>query len=248
MEFANSKGKYMNEEENESVATEEVVEAVAPATESEQLLERQEEAKVNKQRDDQAYNWAESRRKMQELERQIKERDEYLSQLKKQNTPVEEDDLDKLADDDIVTKGNTKKLIQKEARKIAEDIIKQHAASTVGERVKSKFADYDDVVNSENIELLKQKKPELARSLSQCQDPYDQAVAVYDALKMIGENVVNKVPVERDRALRNTQKPLSVNAVSKHSAIGNAHLFENGLTPELKSQLLKEMQEAARRS
>lgn len=239
----------MNEEEKESVETEQSVEAVAQATESEPVQEAQEEAKIEKPKDNQAYNWAESRRKMQELERQIRERDDYLAQLKKQNQPpAQEDELDKLAADDIITKAHAEKLAEKRARQIVNQVLKEREAATVEDRIKVKFPDYDDIVNSENIEILKQRKPELARSLSRCDDPYDQAVAVYDALKMIGENVPKPVPVEKEKALKNSQKPLSVNAVSKTSAIGNAHLFENGLTPELKSQLLREMNECAKRA
>jgi hypothetical protein len=50
--------------------------------------------------------------------------------------------------------------------------------------------------------------------------------------------------VKKQRALANSQKPVSVNAVTKNSAIGNAHMFENGLTKELKKSLYDEMKNA----
>ncbi len=49
---------------------------------------------------------------------------------------------------------------------------------------------------------------------------------------------------EKQKAIANSQKPVSVNAVTKSSAIGNAHMFENGLTPELKKSLWDEMERA----
>jgi len=205
---------------------------------------RQESAQDKKKRNDAEYNWAETRRKMQELEKQNRDMQQEMSQLKKPKEEV--DDLDKLSDDDIITKGHAKKLAQKMAREISEQVIKQREASMVDERLQSKFSDFADVVTKENIDLLKQNEPELAFSLSHNPDPYAQGIAAYKLLKRlgIGNEVKNE---EKEKALKNSQKPVSVNAVGKNSAIGNVHLFENGLTKELKSQLWKEMQDARKR-
>ena len=241
----------MNEEEKTSVETPvEETQAAAPAAESENVNEvRQETAEERRKRNDVEYNWAEARRKMQELDRRVKEQDDYISKLKQTSAPKDDyEEIDRLTDDDIVTKAQARKLAEKMAKQIASQVIKEREAATVEERVKLRFNDFDDVVTQENIELLKQKKPELASSVASNPDPYAQAVAAYDALKMIGAQEMSKTSVEKEKALKNAQKPLSVNAVTKQSAIGNAHLFENGLTPELKKQLLKEMQEASKRA
>jgi hypothetical protein len=219
--------------------------AVAQATESETVYEnRHDSVEEHRKRNDAEYNWAEARRKMQELERQIKERDDVLARFQQHMAPKQEvDELDSLADDDIVTKAQARKMAEKMARQEAEKLFRERDASTVGERVKIKFPDYDDVVTEENVQLLKKQKPELALSLAHNPDPYAQAIAVYDSLKMIGVNGQKVPPVEKEKALKNAQKPLSVNAITQNSAIGNVHLFENGLTPQLKEQLWKEMKE-----
>ena len=99
---------------------------------------------------------------------------------------------------------------------------------------------------------MKQQEPELAQSLWNLRDdPYAQGVAAYKLIKKLGigkEEEEQGDSVEKKKAIENSKKPLSVQAVSKSSAIGNAHLFENGLTKELKKQLWSEMQEAKKRA
>jgi hypothetical protein len=158
----------------------------------------------------------------------------------------QDDELDKLGDEDIVTKGQAKKLAAKMAEEIASRVIKERENATVEDRLSSKFQDFNQVVTRENIELLKETEPELAMSLAQNTDQYSQGVAAYKLLKRlgIGEEVAKEPVKEKQKAVANSQKPLSVNAVTKSSAIGNAHMFENGLTPELKKSLYEEMQKA----
>jgi hypothetical protein len=243
-------GMCMNDEETQSVEEPQVEaqEATAQAPESEKVQDqRQESPEDRKKRNDLEYNWAESRRIMEEQKRQIREQNDYISKLTKPTQPQEDDELDKLADDDIITKAHAKKLASKMAKEIANQVIKEREASTVEERIKNKFPDFDQIVTHENIELLKKQEPELAESLSFNPDPYKQAILVYKELKKIGVGEM-KAPIEKEKAIKNSAKPLSVNSVTKQSAIGNAHLFENGLTPELKKQLLNEMREASKRA
>lgn len=193
------------------------------------------------------YNWAESRRRMQELERMAQEQREEIARLKQAPQQQEEDDLARLADDDIVTAAQARKLAQKMARQVAEDVIKQREDASVEERVKLKFPDYDQVVSMDNIEFLKQQEPELASSIhAMASDPYAQAVAAYKLLKKLGlgQEVSKDMSKDKQKALQNAKKPIPVQSVTKQSAIGMAHQFENGLTPELKKQLWKEMQDA----
>ena len=233
----------MPEEEKESV----VETAVAQATESEQTSDRQEEAQQPQQikRNDVDYNWGEARRKMEQLERKSREQEEIIARMQKAQQPAEED-FSTLSDDDIITVKQHKKMTATIARQVAEEVSRQREASTVDERLKVKFSDFTQVVTPENIEQLKQNDPELALSLYRlADDPYAQGVAAYKLLKTTGYGSPNKAPIpERKKAQENSQKPVSVNAVTKQSAIGNVHSFENGLTPDLKKQLWQEMQQA----
>ena len=233
----------MAEEENVSVETPESP-ASAQAPESEQVHdERPEDKSERRKRNDAEYNWAETRRKMQELERQNEEMRAQVSRITQPSKPSDEDDLGKLGDDDLISAAQAKRMVNKMAKQVAEEAIKQREAATVEERVNLKFPDYADVVTKENIEFLRQTEPELARTLSTEPDPYHQAVAAYKLIKRVQPKVDNNSS-DKKKALENSQKPVSVQAVTKQSAIGNAHMFENGLTPELKKQLQAEMRQA----
>lgn len=235
----------MSEEENVSVEQE-----VTQPAETEQTEASQESAAEVAKRNVNEHNWAEARRKMQEQERQNKDLQEQLREIqhKLQPPPKEEvDELDNLSNDDIITVAQAKKLATKMAKSVAQEVFKQREAATVDERLKLKFSDFDQVVTKENIELLKQTEPELVMSLYHNPDPYNQGVAAYKLLKKLGSQE-ESMPSEKKKAMQNSQKPVSVNAVSKTSAIGNASQFENGLTKELKDQLWKEMQEIKKRA
>ena len=226
-----------------------VVPDVVLPPDSEQPSERQEEIQEVQQRkrNDAEYNWNEARRKMEQLERKSREQEEMIARLQQ---PKEEadDELNNLAEDDILTVSQARKLATKMAKQVANEAIRQREALTVDDRLRSKFSDYDQVVTTENIELLKQNDPELALSLQRLSDdPYAQSIAAYKLLKNTGYGAPTKIAaptLEKKKALENSQKPLSVNTVTKQSAIGNAHAFENGLTPDLKKQLWADMQKA----
>lgn len=240
----------MPDENQEGVEQEpEVAQVVPPAESADSAEEKQKAETFAKKSDDQDRNWKETRRKMQELERRAKEQEEVIQQLKAPKQPAYEDELDKLGDEDIVTKGQARKLATKMAEEIAQRVIRERENATVEERLSIKFQDFNQVVTRENVQLLKETEPELAMSLSHNTDQYSQGIAAYKLLKRlgIGTEEVTKEPVrEKQKAIANSQKPLSVNAVTKSSAIGNAHMFENGLTKELKKSLYDEMVRAAK--
>jgi len=237
----------MTEEENASVEDQSSQEVAQPA-EAENVQERQESPESAKARNGAEYNWAETRRQLKEQERQIRERDEYIARIKGQEQASSKEEEINLSEDDLPTYGHVKKAWKKGKKEMVDEIRREVRAEIAQSTLKLRYPDYDDIVTSENIEILKNQKPELAATLASASDPYAQAVAVYDALKMIGADVPKRNSLEKEKALKNAQKPLSVNAVAKQSAIGQAHIFENGLTPELKKQLRKEMEDARRRA
>lgn len=239
----------MTEEENQESVTEE---AVAQPSESGEQQDVQQE---NVQRpsesviDDQERNWREARRKIQELERRNIEQDEVIRRMQgPKPQSIDEDETAKLADDDIITVKQHRESSAKIARQVAREVIKSNEAATLDERMQIRFPDYKDVLTPENIQVLKQQDPELVLSLEKLSDdPYAQAVAAYKMLKRTGVGDMAKQQPQKAKAIENSKKPVSVQSVTKSSAIGNVYNFENGLTPELRKQLQKEMQEASKR-
>jgi hypothetical protein len=228
----------MSEEENEVVQ-----QATIEPSESVESNERQEETQKSRSRD-QEYNWGEARRKMQDLERKAQEQDELIRRLQGVKQGQEDEDMKNLTDDDIVTVSQAKKLASKMAREVAENVMKQNNLSTLEERINNKYPDFQKIVSREAVEQLKSDEPELAASLSSMQDPYQQAIAAYKLIKKMGGK--DELTLEQRKAIENRSKPQSVQTVTKNSAIGNAHMFENGLTKELKAKLYKEMCDAAK--
>ena len=216
------------------------VQEVVQPPESDQQLDRQEEAQPTQQskRNDEEYNWREARRVREQLERENRELREIADSLRQK--PIE----DNLSEDDLLTVGQHKKDVERSVAKA----IRDYEARTVDDRLRAKFSDYDQVVSQENIELLRQNDPELAKSLKLlADDPYDQSIAAYKMLKRFG--YVSQKPtqnLEKKKAIENSQKPISVNSVSKQSSPGNVQTFENGLipTPELRKSLWADMQRA----
>lgn len=223
-----------------------VEEAVADAQQKEQQdisPEAQSSSKAQAEDKTQDRNWREMRRTVEELKNH-----NYALQAEvaKINAPAPEAEPIDPRDDDISTIGETKKLFrknEKELEKLKED-IRRREAQTVEERVRLKYADYDAVVNKENLEHLFTAAPELVNMLKATnQDPYAQALGAYKLMKKFG--VVGE---ETDKLKENQTKPRSVNSVGQTSALSQANAFSRGLTPELRKQLWNEMQEAAKKA
>ncbi len=233
------KSYYMDE-----VATSEIQEITPP----EQIEENVEAVEVSEQEpvknveeDPQEKNWKKARQIMEQQKYEIDLLKQKLDQINKPADPEPEEDL---TDDDIVRGHHLKKKLQ-----MMEKALLKNEALTAVDRARSKFNDFDDVVSVENVEFLKQNDPELAYSLqSLAHDPYAQAMATYKVLKRSDYTQQKQSMEDKQRLEKNVKKPASINSVGKQSAIAEANRFSNGLTPELKKALLKEMQEASRRS
>ena len=186
-------------------------------------------------------NWREMRQTMDELKRRNYELEAHIGRVQPQSQEQEEEVF---TDDDISTVGMTKKLIQKEAAKIAQKIVRQREAQTVEERLRLKYSDYDYVVNKENLDSLYSAAPEVVKMLqSNQEDPYEQASAAYKLLKKFGKN-----SEDSQKLKENQQKPRSVQSVGQNSPLSEAHAFSKGLTPDLRKQLWEEMKEASKQA
>lgn len=195
-------------------------------------------------------NWRQVR---QELEQMRLEKMRLEEQLRAQSAPKPVEEEEDLGDpSDLVTKAELKKYAEKLARKQVEKLLqereqyeKEKERNSAPARLKQKFSDFDQVVTPEALERFTQQDPELADSLGMlAADPYKQGIAVYKALKAMQPS--QKVTAMPEKKIE--RPPISSSATPKSSsALSNANLFANGLTPELKAQLYKEMEESARR-
>ena len=171
--------------------------------------------------DKQEKNWREMRRKQQQLENELrlqKDMNDKLMQMQlaNQTLPKQEvDELDSLSDDEFLPKGKVKKLMQKERDSIKREALeefeksqKQKEQSRFLENLKSRFSDFDDVVNPDTMALLEEKDPELAQTIVELKDPYKIGVQTYKYIKAM--NLSAKVP--DSRRSKEVDKKLEQNA------------------------------------
>jgi hypothetical protein len=188
------------------------------------------------QEDAQERNWREMRQAFKELKRE----NQFLrEQFERAQQPAKEEEDTDENEPYVTPKSFKKKIHELEQRLVAKE------AESIPDRLRAKYADFDEVVSVENVEFLKQNDPELAISLaSLASDPYKQGIAAYKLLKRSDYNS-NKVSMqEKAKIAENAKKPTSVQAVRKQGALSDANKFANGLTPELKKTLYAEMQAA----
>lgn len=185
-------------------------------------------------------------------ERAERERDELMRRMQEiearnqQLTP--EDPEPNLNPDDLVEW----KYVKKEINKLKQELkgYQQHSSQASAEaRLKSQYPDFDKVVTKDTIEQLSQAEPELAATLRANTDLYGQAVSAYKLIKKLGLYQEDTYQEDRERAQRNAAKPKPLTSIAPQqgdSPLSRANAFANGLTPELKEQLRKEMMSARR--
>lgn len=171
--------------------------------------------------------------KMREAkERAEREAAELRAQLEEQNKPQYEDN-------DLVEG----KHLRQEVSSLKEQMEES--------RLRSRYTDFDKVINSDTIAKLKEADPEFAETIGSSQASlYARGAATYKRVKELGLFVEDNHEKDRARAQDNAAKPRPLNSVSPQqgdSPLSVANAFQNGLTPELKRQLWKEMQDASKR-
>ncbi len=210
-------------ESMEEVKENSVVQEVAtPITENHESNTNQLPETTKSAEDRQDRNWKEMRRRQQDLEKDLQMQREMNERLMKMTTqanpPKQEiDELDAISDDEFIPKGKVNKLVEKRASRIAEEIAKretekffkqQNDAQFIS-RLKSKYADFEEVVNSETMSLLEEQDPELAASIAELKDPYKIGMQCYKFMK--ASNLADKAPQSRrakevDKKLEQNEK------------------------------------------
>lgn len=183
-----------------------------------------------------------------------RERDEAVRRLQEleasRSQPTE--DLDINLGNDELAEGKHLNKVDRKIKKL-EETIKQYqqqsAAAMVEARLKIQYPDIESVVSKENIEILSMQHPEIAATINSSSDLYSKAVTAYTLIKKLGIQSEDHYQSDRLRAQTNAAKPrplTSVNPQQGDSPLSHANAFANGLTDELKAQLLKEMKNAMR--
>ncbi len=237
-----------------------VVEEIAPLEQSPQGETTETTQNFDNDKEDNLRNLRngkkDAERRVLELERQAKMQQELLGQLMASRQPnqaesIPVDELDSVSDEDYIPKGQVKKMLQRErenSRKIAQEEVQktllEQEKSQFHSRLKSKFSDFDDVVNPETLELLEQQNPDIARTIVKLGDPYDMGLQSYTFIKSLG--LANKIP--ESRRTKEVDKKIEQNKKTVQSPMAfdkrpMAQTFQ--MTEEFLSEVNKEMMKYA---
>jgi hypothetical protein len=166
-----------------------------------------------------------------QLEQAQRERDEALRRLQEKSENV-------LGDDDLA-EGKHLNRVQREIKALKEELVQT--------RIKAQYHDFDSVVTMDNLALLRDSYPELAATLQSSPDLYTQASSAYTLIKKLGIAPDVQEVANRARVAQNMTKPrsaVSVGPQQGESPLTKANAFAEGLTDDLKKQMVKEMNQA----
>ena len=181
-----------------------------------------------------------------------KENQELLKRLQQYEEKQESKEKEEsYGDDDLVEGKHLKKEVAEVRKQLQE--WQQHQAEVTDEtRLKSKYNDFDKVVNEDTINKIKEADPEFAETIAYSSSSlYNRGSSMYKRIKDLGIYVEDTHVKEKERAIANASKPRSMNSISPQqgdSPLSMANAFANGLTDDLKKQLYREMIEAAKKS
>lgn len=243
----------MIDEETEN-QVEEVVEEAVEQTEHEETPVEEEPKVVEPKKEEEDIaekNFRNLRKAKEQLEEEKEQLMEYIKTLKQNVPPAPpEEDLEFTIGDDDFAEGKHISKVNKRIKKLEQQLLQSQAVSqeiAIENRLKTQYPDFEKVVNPETLKQLREIDPELSDIIYSGQDLYKKALTAYRSIKRYGIagseiNTMNKEAVKN-----NNSKPRPLASVSPQrgdSPISRVNAFENGLTEELKTQLLKEMQEA----
>jgi hypothetical protein len=197
-------------------------------------------------------NFKALRLEKERIEREHQEAMQRLAEYEKPKQPQQEEDLEINIGDDDLFEGKHYRKLQKQLKKQQDELKKyqeQISLTSTETKLKSQYADFDKVVSEDNIRKLRETEPELAETIASTQDVYSKAVSAYKIIKKLGIYVEDNYSQDREIAQKNSLKPKPLASVSPQqgdSPLSKANAFANGLTPELKQQLWKEMEESAK--
>lgn len=242
MNFQDDTPELQEEDEtevDEESGEEDYVAPVENAKEMNYRAMRESKEKAERERDE-AMKYAmsfHSQNRKQEPEAQPEQEEDYLQGLG--------------IDNDGLAEGKHLRQVLKEIRQLKKELNSyksQSALDTVEVRLKSQYADFDNVLTKENIDSLTAMNPDLAEMINNTPDIYKRGKLAYDMVKQLGIYKDKSFDKDKVIARKNSSKPRPLASVSPQQGdtpLSKANAFASGaLSKEVKNQHYKEMLEA----
>jgi len=184
-----------------------------------------------------------SRREAKEIEKQEniqalrasrnqfqRERDEYLVRiqaLEAANKKPVEDDIDDYEDPQA-----------KEIRQI-KGYMANMADSNSRMKLKTQYPDFANIVNGENIAILKNRFPEIAATLEQSRDIYTTGVSAYNIIKKFGLHISEDYEIKKQKVEDNIAKPRPTSAVKSQSDLSHASDYSDLKSKSVRDEIIR---------
>jgi hypothetical protein len=203
----------MTEEVKEETQESEVQDVAVQEVEQKQTQEIQ--------RQEQQSNWEKAREALKSQQLKIAELEERLVASQR---PVPQEEPDEFADldpEDYMTVAKARQMAEKiavkkateAAKKEVQEYVKQQTIQNDETRCRSKFEDYDYVMENYAIPLIK-NDPALAYKIQNSKNPAETAYKLGKLSDDYEEATVKQsVSPKAEKVLKNTQRPISGNAI-----------------------------------
>jgi hypothetical protein len=204
----------MDEDETENRVEHEV----APPVENENVQDKVENEEPRQSQEDvQERNWKAIRQKQADLERQLREKDEFIQKviLSQQPQVLQKNEEVDLAPDEYANYGGVHKVAQKTVQPL-EQKLKQLEDQIAYQNFLKEYPDYEQTVTKEALSLLEQEKPKIAEKLLKLKDdPLAMATLSYEYIKAY--NIGDKLP--QARRVREVEKKLEKSSKTVQSPL-----------------------------
>jgi len=186
------------------------------------------------------HNWKEVRDIMQQQKHKIAELEEKLEKDRKpEKTPIE-DPLSNLADDDIVTVGDTKKLVAAYAQREAQKIIDEREKRNNIEQVPNQHSDYNEVIKLADEYV--NENPAAKDAILNSQNPRLTAYQMIKSSQLYHKRISSQEVA--NKTIENSQKPGSSQSVGTSSPLNEVSNYSR-MTKDRAAQIRKQAEEYA---
>lgn len=206
----------------EEVSNNSVIEEVAPLETNQHEEPKTESVQKEVQEDSQERNWRATRNRISELEKELKRKEELLEKVISRVEPqpqkmVQEEPEE--PDEEYIPKGKVKRLARKEVEpleqkleRLEQEIQRKNQYDLIN-GLRTRYNDFDDVVNADTLAILEEKEPELAKTIEDLKDPYKIGFQAYKIIKSLG--LMNEVPGKR--RVKDVEKKIEQNSKTVQS-------------------------------
>ena len=237
-------------------STLEVIEEPVEEAAVEEEAEEQEEEIAAPTKKEVRSSWSDMREARWRAEKEAQElRAELERERSSKRKPEPEEPRYEAVEDDSLVEGRHLSAVERKIQALEQKLAgyEQESATTRIEReIKSEYPDFDSVVSSKNLEILKQDFPEVARTIFAGTDLKDKSKAAYLFMKKMGiaKEVNVQASADKVQALKNSVKPKPASSISptKSSPLNTVYNLtrDTEITDDLQDQLMR-MNEAAMR-